>query len=60
MSDKRYIACIYENIYCYKMENKLNNIIILKIVTSFRDMRKKKKSVLIFWGVGPTIKIIQL
>ena len=31
MSYKKYIVCIYEEIYCYyKMENKLENIMILK------------------------------
>ena len=30
MLDKRYIACIYEEIYYYKMDNKLESIMILK------------------------------
>ena len=32
IQNKKYIACIYEEIYCYKMENKLKSIIILKKV----------------------------
>ena len=55
MSDKRYIACIYEEIHCYKIENKLKKYNDFKKVLLVWEKWEKKVGVLVFF-VGSTKK----
>ena len=54
MSNKKYIICMYEEIHCYKIENKLKNIIILKKYCQFRRNEGENKECFNFFSVSLT------